>query len=53
MVTSDRRHPIMIPIGSDHSRPDCHVAPPALDDEHPLSSVMMRKIAAATGPYSE
>ena len=51
MVTSDRRHAIMIPFGSDHSRPAA-MRPSALDDEH-LGSVMMRKIAAATGPYSE
>ena len=53
MVTSDRRHAIMISIGSDHSRPAAVSAPLQPWTTNTLSSVMMRKIAATTGPYSE
>jgi len=49
MVTSDRRHAIMIPIGSDHSRPAA-MSPLQPWTTNTRSSVMIRKIAAATGP---
>ena len=52
MVTSDRRHAGMIPVGPDHSTPAAMSSVKPWTTNIPRS-VTMRKIAPATAPESE